>query len=158
MELVTGGLSYGVYSNLAKVFYSQGIGWAHATGIIRQYLPKFSGSEFATAYYRNYQTNKQRDYISKMNDNDVIPPNLMIERSLSEPVEYRYIGEFTYIDNLTGVEKSEYKSYYTNDLLSPSQAEDFLRDAFDIEKYESCDQLTDVSLVNVEHNEGWGDF
>jgi|TARA_Y100000310_G_scaffold303969_1_gene342726 hypothetical protein len=155
MDLISGGLSHGIYMNLASTFISQNIGWAHATGIIRRQLPEFSGSAFSNVFFDTLQKKQQTDYIDDMAGDDFIPDDLMIEKPLKQPTKYLYVGEFTFQDDVTGQVTKEFKSYYSNDNLTPDETEDFFDEVFDYEKYEDGRHLKDRSMINVMHNKNW---
>ena len=154
-ELITGGLSYGIYANLATTFINKNVGWSHASGILRNTVPGFNSRVFADIYWNQYQTIDQRNIIKNTSAYDVIPTDNYIERPLSEPVKYRYIGEFTYLDDLSGERKKEYKSYYSNQRLSIADAGQLLYDSHNMDLYPTWRQLESVRLSNVEHNELW---
>tara|TARA_Y100000310_G_C20364342_1_gene660465 strand:- start:293 stop:709 length:417 start_codon:yes stop_codon:yes gene_type:complete len=134
---------------------SQGIGWAHATGLVKQVLPSFSGSVMGDVYYKVTQEREQTDYISSLGAYEVPDNDHYIERALDHPSNYRYVGEFTYFDETSGKTFKEYKSYYSNKKLSPSEAGQLMFDSFDSSRYRKDIYIKNITVKNIEHNELW---
>lgn len=159
-NLLSGGLSYGAYNNLASTFFNQGVGWAQATGVIRRVLPEFSGTAFAEIFNHVQQGIKQERYFETSDAFGDIPTDKYLEREFTQPVRYRYIGEFEYIDDTTGLSTFRNKSYFTNAKLTHAQAEDWLISTFDepesdSEQFSFGKRLDNVKVQNIEHNETW---
>lgn len=144
-----------VYSQLARHFVEKGIGWAHATGIIRQSLPSFSGFTFGNVYARTKQRADQRVIIGQLDASSHLGPREFIEARLSRPRRYSYLGEFTYTDETTGKRVKEFKTYYSDDDLTIGEAGTFLFDSFNRERYPQFRSLEYLKVMNVEHNKDW---
>jgi len=149
------GLSNFVYRELANYFVSQTIGFAHATGIIRQSLPSFSGAVFGNVYWGVRQEFDQNNYISGLRGSDYISEDRYIERPLSQPRKYRYIGEYSFFDERTRDYTKEYKSFYYDEPLSVSEANTYLYESFDTTEYGKERYITSVKFINAEHNMDW---
>ena len=144
-----------VYRKLSSYFYGEGIGAAHSAGIIKRIMPEFKGSTYFDSYWQSKQEGDQAAYLGTLSGSDIIDSANMIERPLSQPRKYRYIGDFAYRDDMTGQITHEYKSYYSDEQLSISESNELLYDSFDKEKYPEWRSLEYVKFVNVEHNESW---
>ena len=152
---VKGGMNVFVYRSLSNYFYTQGIGAIQSAGLIRQVLPDLHGGTYLDSYWRSKQESDQNSYISGLSGDDYIDPAHMIQTPLSQPRKYRYIGDFAYTDDVTGKIVHEYKSYYTDEQLSIGEANEFLYESFDKDKYPEWRSMQYVKFVNVEHNEDW---
>ncbi len=154
-ELMMGGLSYGVYSNLSKYFIGNDVGWAQAAGIVKSLYPNFNSLTFGDAYWKQQESISQRDFITTYDPYKPLPEDAYIETDLDQPARYRYIGEFTYVDELSGEKQYSYLSYYSNEQLSQVEAGQFLFDSFDEDIYKEWRYVKNIRVVNIEHNETW---
>jgi len=157
-DAISGGMGLPVYRELAHYFIGNKIGWLHASGIVKRVLPSFRSSVFGDVYHYAKQLDTQKEVISHASGYSILDDDDLVERPFMNPRKYRYIGEFTYYDQMTGKDVVEYRSYYTDQSLSIAQANTFLHDTFeenpsDSEKSDYHSYLKHLKLDNIEINE-----
>jgi len=73
---------------------------------------------------------KNEYWVRKLNNNQVVPENLMVNRNLNYPAKYRVYGTFSYYDNVSDDYFDVTKSFYTDDLTTKGAWVDDFTDTY----------------------------
>ena len=160
-ELISGGLGFGVYRNLASTFMGSGVGFLQGYTRLKSFLPGLDFTTFGDIYGMVYEERKQQARIEEVGAYGTLDEADYIQRILKRGAKYRYIGEFTLFNDLTGEYEKSVKSFYSNDRLTVGEAGQMLQDSFETDVTHYTDDflasnyVSNIRFLGVEHNEGW---
>ena len=135
LQIATGGLTRSIYHQISMNMVSWGFGWATASGALKNVYPEFRSLLLADVWETPYLRHRQEVDQSRTDKNTLIPEKHMVKASFSEDQKYLYnMTAYRKDDNGNDIVTGHYQ-YYSDEYLTPNEAEDNAFDAFN--KYTS---------------------